>query len=120
MTKFIRKNAVMVISFIAALVTSFIIAPNKEYLNYFDFKTLACLFCVLCVVCALKNINFFYMLARRVVQFFKTTRMSILALIYITFIGSMLGNTNLGLYLGKIRFYQKRSICGCGIAQEIK
>ena len=90
MTKFIRKNAVMVISFIAALVTSFIIAPNKEYLSYFDFKTLACLFCVLCVVCALKNINFFYMLARRVVQFFKTTRMSILALIYITFIGSML------------------------------
>ena len=90
MVGFIRKNAVMVISFFAALVTSFIITPNKEYINYFDFKTLACLFCVLCVVCALKNINFFYMLARRVVAFFKTTRMSILALIYITFIGSML------------------------------
>ncbi len=90
MIGFIRKNIVMVISFIAAFLTSFIIVPDKEYLDYFDFKTLACLFCVLCVVCALKNINFFYMLARRVVQLFKTTRMSILALIYITFIGSML------------------------------
>lgn len=30
------------------------------------------------------------MLARKVVQFFKTTRMSILAIVYITFIGSML------------------------------
>lgn len=52
--------------------------------------TLTCLFCVLAVVCALKNINFFYILARKVVQLFKTTRMSILVLVYITFIGSML------------------------------
>ena len=35
-------------------------------------------------------INFFYMLARRVVMLFKTARMSILGLVYITFIGSML------------------------------
>lgn len=90
MVGFIKKNAVMVISFIAAVITSFIITPDREYINYFDFKTLVCLFCVLCVVCALKNINFFYMLAKRIVQLFKTTRMSILALIYITFIGSML------------------------------
>jgi len=41
-------------------------------------------------VCALKNINFFYMLARRIVTLFKNARLSILALVYITFIGSML------------------------------
>ena len=80
----------MVIALCAALVTSFIIPPDGEYVGYFDYKTLACLFCVLAVVCALKNINFFYILARRVVQVFKTTRMSILGLVYITFIGSML------------------------------
>lgn len=59
-------------------------------MDYFDLKTLTCLFCVLAVVCALKNINFFYMLARKVVKYFKNARMSILALVYITFIGSML------------------------------
>ena len=90
MVSFIRKNAVMVIALCAALVTSFIIPPDGEYVGYFDYKTLACLFCVLAVVCALKNISFFYILARRVVQVFKTTRMSILGLVYITFIGSML------------------------------
>ena len=90
MVSFIKKNAVLVIAFIAALLTSFIISPDKEYIGYFDFKTLSCLFCVLAVVCALKNINFFYMLARKIVQLFKTTRMCILALVYITFIGSML------------------------------
>jgi len=87
---FVKQNVVMVIALAAALLTSLIIPVDKEYVGYFDYKTLACLFSVLAVVCALKNNNFFYMLARQVVQKFKTARMSILALVYITFIGSML------------------------------
>lgn len=89
-TDFIKKNTVMIIAFFAAVITGIFVPVDKEYLGYFDFKTLTCLFCVLAVVCALKNINFFYMLARKVVQLFKNARMSILALVYITFIGSML------------------------------
>ena len=80
----------MVVALIAALITCFVVPPDKAYLDYFDVKTLTCLFCVLAVVCALKNIHFFYMLAKRIVQIFKNARMSILALVYITFIGSML------------------------------
>ena len=86
----IKKNVVMVVAFTAALVTCFIVPPDSKYLEYFDLKTLSCLFCVLCVVCALKNIRFFYMLASKIVSVFKTARVSILALVYITFIGSML------------------------------
>lgn len=89
-TAFTKKNAVMCIALLAAIVTSFIIPIDSAYAGYFDYKTLTCLFCVLAVVCALKNINFFYMLARKVVQLFKNARMSVLALVYITFIGSML------------------------------
>ncbi len=87
---FLKKNAVVCIALLAAIVTSFLVPVDKAYLGYFDYKTLTCLFCVLAVVCALKNIHFFYMLARKVVQLFKTARMSVLALVYITFIGSML------------------------------
>ena len=87
---FVRKNAVMFIALAAAAATSFIVPPDREYAGYFDFKTLTCLFCVLAVVCALKDINFFYLLARRLVRFFKNARLSVLALVYITFIGSML------------------------------
>jgi len=87
---FIKKNAVMVIALVAAVVTSVIIPPDAQYAAYFDLKTLACLFCVLAVVCALKNIYFFYMLARKIVRFFKNAKMAVLALVYITFIGSML------------------------------
>lgn len=87
---FFRRNIVMTVAFLAAVVTSFIVPPDKEYLGYFDLKTLACLFSVLAVVCALRNIKFFTILARKIVQCFGTVRMTLLALIYITFIGSML------------------------------
>lgn len=88
--RFIRKNTVMVIAFFAALITMIFVPVDREYLSYFDFKTLTCLFCVLAVVCALGNVWFFYTLARKVVMLFKTARMSVLALVYITFLGSML------------------------------
>lgn len=87
---FAKKNAVLTVAFFAALITCFFIPVDREYLDYFDYKTLTCLFCVLAVVCALKNINFFYIIARKIVECFKTTRMSIIAIVYITFIGSML------------------------------
>jgi len=87
---FAKKNVVMLIAFFCAVITSFIVPVDNEYINYFDFKTLSCLFCVLAVVCALRNINFFYMLAGKLVSKFKTLRSAILALVYITFIGSML------------------------------
>ncbi len=87
---FLKKNVIMVIAFTAAAITAFFVPPDKKYIEYFDFKTLACLFCVLAVVCALKNINFFYILAQKIVILFKNAKICVLMLVYITFIGSML------------------------------
>ncbi|MBQ2769322.1 MAG: citrate transporter [Clostridia bacterium] len=87
---FIKTNAVLTIALLAALITSIIVPPDKEYLGYLDYKTLTCLFCTLAVICALRNIRFFSVLAAKIVRLFKTTRSTILALVYITFLGSML------------------------------
>ena len=87
---FIKKNVVLCVAIVAACVSTVIVPPDAEYLSYFDFKTLTCLFCVLAVVCALKNINFFYILAEGIVRLFGNLRATVLALVYITFIGSML------------------------------
>ena len=87
---FIKKNAVLCIAILAASITAIFVPPDKAYLGYFDFKTLTCLFCVLAVVCAFRNIRFFSILATKIVKVFKTTRSAILALVYITFLGSML------------------------------
>ena len=90
LVQILKKNVVMVIALVAALITMIFVPPDQEYLGYFDVKTLTCLFCVLAVVCALKHIQFFYVLAKKIVELFKNARMAILALVYITFIGSML------------------------------
>ena len=87
---FAKTNAVAIIAATAALITMFIVPPDGKYLDYFDFKTLTCLFCVLAVVCALRNIRFFYTMAKAIVRKFKNAKLAVLALVYITFIGSML------------------------------
>lgn len=87
---FLRKNTVLAIAFCAALISAFLVPPDGEYLGYLDGKTLCCLFGTLAVVCALKNIHFFSILASRIIRLTGNSRIAALALIYITFIGSML------------------------------
>lgn len=87
---FVKKNPVMCIALTAALLSAFFIPPDLQYIKYFDFKTLTCLFCTLAVVCAFKNIYFFRIIASKIVSAFTTIRSAIIALVYITFIGSML------------------------------
>ena len=87
---FIKKNVVLCVAAVAAFITCFFIPPSAEYFSYFDYRTLACLFITLAVVCALRQIRFFAILARRIVQMTGSLRVMALALIYITFIGSMI------------------------------
>ena len=87
---FVRRNPVLTIAACLAVITSFIVPPDKEYLSYIDYRTLTCLFCTLSVVCALKEIKFFYVCAEKIVSLARNLRLAALSLVYITFIGSML------------------------------
>jgi len=87
---FLKNNIMMLTAFLAALITVFFVPIDAEYAGYLDYRTLTCLFCVLAVVCALHNVHFFYVMAQRIVHRFSNIRGCILALVYITFIGSML------------------------------
>lgn len=94
---FAKKNVVLLIALACAAVTSVIVPPDAAYLGYFDLKTLTCLFCTLAVVCALKNIRFFTVLARKIVQCTGSLRMAVLSLVWITFIGSMVISNDMAL-----------------------
>lgn len=87
---FAKKNVVMFVAFMAAAVTTIFVPVDKEYLSYFDTRTLACLFITLAVVCALRNIKFFTILARKLVLMTGNLRTLFLMLVCITFLGSML------------------------------
>ena len=87
---FLAQNAMPSIAVTLAVATMVVIPIDAEYKHYFDTKTLVCLFATLAVICGLRNIRFFTIVARRVVQITGNTRTAVLALLYITFIGSML------------------------------
>ncbi len=86
---FARNNVVLSVAVAAALLTSLAVPPDRRWLDYFDWKTLACLFSVLAVVNALRGILFFTMLAHGIVRCFRSVRACVLALCCITFVGSM-------------------------------
>ena len=85
-----RANAMLVISLVAAIVTAFFVPPDRDYLGYYDLKTLACLFCVLAVVGALRDLHIFSALSQRMVHTFSTVQGVCTALVVITMFGSML------------------------------
>ena len=86
---FVLKNPVLVIAAALALGSCLLQPPDAAYLGYFDLSTLSCLFSTLAVICALKGIRFFTIVAKRIVQLAGNVRTLSLALVYITFIGSM-------------------------------
>ena len=88
--KVIKGNVVLTVAIIVAMITGFIIPPDSSYADYFDMRTLSCLFCTLAVICALKDVDFFYILAKKLIILCGNTRSVMIALIYITFIGSMI------------------------------
>lgn len=88
--EFIRNNTVLLIAFAAAAVTSVIVPPDAEYAGYLDFRTLTCLFCTLAVICALKDIKFFTVTAEKIVSATGNIRRAVIAIVVITFVGSML------------------------------
>lgn len=88
--RFAKNHTVTVVAFAAAVITSFLVPPDKTYFGYFDLRTLTCLFLTLAVVCALRDIKFFTILARRIVALTGNLRTLALMLVYITFIGSMI------------------------------
>ncbi len=94
---FVKSSAVLIVALVAAAVTCFFVPFDREYLGYFDLRTLSCLFCTLAVVAAFKNIRFFVWLADIIVRRFKNMRNIVLALVFVTYFGSMIMANDMAL-----------------------
>lgn len=92
-----KSSVVLIVALVAAAITCFFVPFDEEYLGYFDLDTLACLFCTLAVVAAFKNIKFFVWLADIIVRRFKNMRNIVLALVFVTYFGSMIMANDMAL-----------------------
>ena len=88
--KFLKKEVVLCVAFVLAVISSFLIHPDKKYIQYIDFRTLAILFSLMSVMAGLKLHGAFDFVGRKMLEKTKYLWQVILTLVLLTFFGSML------------------------------
>lgn len=86
---FLKKETVLVISLFLAIISMLFVFPNKEYINYIDFRVLCVLFMLMLVVCALNNIGFLDRIAKKLISKVLNFRQLYIVLVLLCFFSSM-------------------------------
>lgn len=71
---FFKKESVLCISFLLAIISSFFVLPDAQYLSYIDFNTLALLFCLMAAVAGFNEIGLFSLIGNRILSKVTSTR----------------------------------------------
>lgn len=95
--EFIKSEIVLVISFILAVVSAFFVTPNKEYLQYIDFKTLGLLFCLMAVMSGLNGLGVFKFIAEKLLSKVKSISGLSLILWLLCFFSAMIITNDVAL-----------------------
>lgn len=61
----IKENPITAVIFAITLITILFVPIDKEYISYFDFKTLGALYSILVVIECLKDSHFFQVLSKK-------------------------------------------------------
>ena len=94
---FIRREPVLLIAALAALISCFFVPPDAAYLDYIDLRTLALLYCLMTVVAGLRQAGLFAHLAHSLCQKAAGLRAMALLLVLLCFFSSMLITNDVAL-----------------------
>lgn len=86
---FVKKELVLCIAMLLAIVSSFIVMPDKEYIGYIDFRTLGILFCLMSVMAGLQNHGVFRFVAEGLLVKVKSIGQLLCILVMLCFVFSM-------------------------------
>lgn len=92
--EYLKKECVLVIALLLALITSFFSMPKLEYI---DFKVIILLFNLMIIVAAFKELKILDYLAAALVEKCTSLRSISAALVFITFIGAMVVTNDVAL-----------------------
>lgn len=87
--KKLKQDPVLLISAILAVVSCFVVHPDREYLGYFNTDTLIMLFCLMLIVAGLKQLHFFSWLGQAALRRIHGQRGILLTLVFLCFFSSM-------------------------------
>lgn len=94
---FIKREPVLLISLLAALISCFFVAPDAEYLDYIDLRTLALLYALMTVVAGMRKVGVFTAMASALCKRAKNVRTIGILLVCLCFFCSMLITNDVAL-----------------------
>lgn len=95
--KRLRREAVLLISACAALISMLFVPPSSAYASYIDLRVLVLLFCLMAVVAGFQRCGLFHVLAQRLLAGRRRMRLLSLALVLLPFFCSMLITNDVAL-----------------------
>lgn len=95
--KVLKNETILVVASILALISCFIVPPDKEYAGYIHASTISQLICLMLVVCGFQRIGVFRIIGSRLLHHVKTARGLVLTLIALPFFSGMLITNDVAL-----------------------
>ena len=96
---FFKKEIILFISLILAIISSFFVYPSLNYLNYINWDTIILLFVIMVIVEVLKNLSVFEIMVRKVLTKVKNTRGLVVLLIFTCFFSSIFITNDVSLII---------------------
>lgn len=97
MISYLKKEKVLTIALVLAVVSAFFVYPDKQYIEYVDVRVLALLFCLMLLVKGFQDIGLFDVLIQKVFGGIGTSRVLIQMLVLLNFFLSMLITNDVAL-----------------------
>lgn len=94
---FLKKEIVLTISCVLAIISCFITKPDAGYLEYVDTHTILILFCLMAVMAGLKDIGLFQFVGEKLLGKFHSERGILTILVFLCFFSSMLITNDVAL-----------------------
>ena len=94
---FVRREPVLLIAALAALISCFFVPPDRAYWGYLDLRTLALLYCLMTVVGGLRQAGLFAHLAHSLCRRAGSVRAMGILLVLLCFFSSMLVTNDVAL-----------------------
>lgn len=95
--KFVKTDTVLVVSIVLAVISMLAVKPDRQYLTYIDFRTLAILFCLMTIVAVFRHEGIFDFIADKVLNKVRNTSSIVLVLVLLCFFMSMIITNDVAL-----------------------
>lgn len=86
---FIKQETVLSVAIVLAVISAFFVRPDKQYISYIDFRTLAILFSLMTVMAGLQRHGVFDRMGQKMITHAGGILQIVFALVGLCFFGSM-------------------------------